>query len=101
MQITTEKYMWKPVVVDAVQVTAENFLYVALWCQGEINDNNGNPGQEPIDPNTHHIKVRVHSPKSPRQWKAYVGDWILYTPHGYKVYTPRAFKRAFQRVEAY
>jgi hypothetical protein len=30
---------------------------------------------------------------------AYVGDWILYSPQGYKIYTKRAFEAAFELAE--
>lgn len=90
MSITTEKFVRKPMVVDAVEATAENFAELASWCQGEmVTEEDG----------TQHIHVRVHNPKNPRQTRAYVGDWILYTERGYKVYTPKAFFGSFDRVE--
>ena len=90
--IQTTKYIRKPLIVDVIQVTDENFEAVADWCQGEIKpQGDGDHGR--------YIFVRVHSPRNPRQTKAYVGDWILYTERGYKVYTTKAFEASFERVD--
>jgi len=89
--IQTQKYIRKPLYVDVVQVSDENFDEVAAWCQGEIKpQGEGDHGR--------YIFVRVHSPRNPRQTKAYVGDWILYTERGYKVYTTKAFLASFEPV---
>jgi hypothetical protein len=98
MDIVTEKYVRKPLVVDAVQVTAENFEAIADWCQGEIVNNDGTEVTK-VNPGGQHVRVRVHNPKTPRQTKAYVGDWILYTDRGYKIYTIRAFEASFDPTE--
>lgn len=97
----TEKYVRKPLFVDAVQVTSENFLDVARWSFGEIKNKDGSPVDfsKGPDPENQYIQVRVTNPKNSRQSKAYVGDWILYTMHGFKVYTTRAFHASFERVE--
>lgn len=95
MEVVTQKFVRKPLVVDAVQVTAENFEAIADWCQGEILDNSGDSPAKP-NPGAHYIRVRVHQPKVPRQTKAYIGDWILYTERGYKIYTPKAFESSFE-----
>lgn len=95
MDIVTEKYVRKPLYVDAVQVTAENFVDVANWCQSIIVNNDGTPVGD-VNPGGQHIYVRVHNPKTPRQTKAFVGDWILYTERGYKIYTQKAFKASFE-----
>ena len=97
----TTKYVRKPLFVDAVQVTEQNFADIARWCFGEI----GNIDESPVDrsadvqPTKQYIHVRVHNPKNPRQTKAFVGDWILYTERGYKVYTTKAFQANFDLVE--
>lgn len=89
--IETQKYVRKPLYVDAVQVTSENFETIAAWCMGNISS----------EPNgTKYIYVRVHNPKTPRQSRAYVGDWILYTTLGYKVYTEKAFINNFDLCES-
>src|SRR3954464_2573088 len=95
MAIETQRYLRKPLYVDAVRITSANFNEVASWCQGEIlRDeviNEGFTGKK-------HIKVRVHNPKNPRQTKAFVGDWLLYTERGYKVYTNKAFHASFDEA---
>lgn len=97
----TTKYVRKPLFVDAVQVTEENFADIARWCFGEV----GNIDESPVDrsadvqPSKQYIHVRVHNPKNPRQTKAFVGDWILYTERGYKVYTTKAFQANFDPVD--
>jgi hypothetical protein len=97
----TERYVRKPLYVEAVQVTSENFLDVARWCFGEIKNKDETPVDysKGPDPENQFIAVRVTNPKNPRQSKAYVGDWILYTTHGYKVYTTKAFHASFVKVE--
>ena len=94
MGITTDKYIRKPLYVDAVRITGANFDEIAAWCQGEVQQDETSgktPGKK-------YIKVRVHNPKNPRQTKAYVGDWLLYTERGYKVYTNKAFHASFDPV---
>jgi hypothetical protein len=98
MPITPEKYIRKPLVVVGVEVTVDNFMELALWVGGSIMHKDSNTQDGPIDPANQYILVRVHNPKSPRQSQAYVGDWILYSDRGYKVYTPKAFKNTFDPV---
>lgn len=98
MAILTEKYIRKPLYVDAICVTEENFNEVAKWCQGEIRLSEGDEvvsSDNGAEPNNSYIRVRVHNPKNVRQTKAFVGDWILYTERGYKVYTKKAFNSSF------
>lgn len=103
--IETVKYVRNPLYVDAVQVTVENFEEISLWCQGTISRMDGQPLHREddnalvIEPSKMCINVRVHSPKSIRQTQAQVGDWLLYTDRGYKVYTPQAFEATFSKVE--
>lgn len=89
-EITTQKYIRKPIVVDAVQVTPRNFEKLAAWCGGEIQQD-----EVPGKGTKRYIKVQVQNPKNPRQTKASVGDWILYSDKGYKVYTNKAFLDSF------
>ena len=107
--VTPEKYVRKPLYVDAVQVTSENFGSVVKWCQGDVGTIGSEPGTEvrlgdaeleQLDPSKHYVRIRVHNPQSVRQTKAFVGDWILYTERGYKIYTEKAFKDNFDKVEA-
>lgn len=100
-QQVTEKYVRKPLFVDAVQVTEENFEKLAKWCFGEISNVDETPldPDAPVDPSKQYIHVRVHNPKNPRQTRAYVGDWVLYTERGYKVYSTKAFQSNFTKVD--
>lgn len=103
--VSTTKYVRKPLYVDAVQVTNENFLEVVDWCQALVGAQGSEPGTEirpaggvELDPSKHYIRIRVHNPQSQRQTKAFVGDWILYTDRGYKIYTDKAFQANFDQV---
>src|SRR4051812_23170433 len=95
MSLSTTKYIRRPLFVGAVRITGENFDEVASWCQGEVEQDEmlgKGPGKK-------YIRVRVHNPKNPRQTKAFVGDWLLYTERGYKVYTNKAFHSSFNKAE--
>jgi len=94
----TQQYQRKPIYVQAVRVTEENFFEVAQWCQGAIVS--ATQGTQSLDElkkdKTKFIKVRVINPQRVRQTKAFVGDWVLYSEYnGYKVYTNGAFENAF------
>jgi len=103
--VQTVQYVRKPLYVEAVQVTNDNFLDVVEWAQGLVGVQGSEPGTEQkpaegvdLDPSQHYIRIRVHQPQSPSQTKAFVGDWILYTDKGYKIYKDRAFKANFDQV---
>jgi hypothetical protein len=99
MPINAQKYIRKPLYVDAVRVTNANFNEIAAWCQGEIlRDDEVLQDADGQGTGKKYIKVRVHNPINPRQMKAFVGDWLLYTERGYKVYTNKAFHTAFDKV---
>lgn len=106
MQLEIVRYARMPFLVDAVQVTSANLEEVAKWCNGDVRTSGkpdrdvqnlveGGPGTVP----ERYIKVRVQRPANDRQTQAFVGDWILYAGTGYKVYTDRAFKKSFEKVE--
>lgn len=100
MEIKTTKFVKKPLYVDAIQVTEENFEAVSEWCQGRIkkaSDNQDVVGE--VNPSACYIHVRVHSPRTVRQTRAFVDDWILYTDRGYKVYNNLAFESSFQLAD--
>ena len=102
MDIVTTQYVKKPLYVDAVQVTEENFVAIAKWCQGKIRSADGQtefPYDAEINPAACYIHVRVHSPRTVRQSRAFVGDWLLYTEMGYKVYTTAAFEASFDKAD--
>ena len=92
--IETEKYVRKPLYVNAVRVTEENFSDVLAWCEGTLETESGGPRE-----GKQFIKVNVHGvPKSQRQTKAFAGDWLLHTERGFKVYTDNAFRASFDPV---
>src|SRR3954453_4151262 len=95
MDVETVKYVRKPLFVDAVRITANNFDAIAGWCQGEVLRDEM-PGKGIIKK---YIKVEVHNPKNVRQTKAFVGDWLLYTERGYKDYTNKGFHESFDIVD--
>jgi hypothetical protein len=105
MNIKTEGYSRKPFHVDAVQVTEENMEEVAAWCAGKIRTSkktirdDDNKIVERLE--VQFIKVDVHRPLNERQTKGYVGDWVLLSEAGFKVYTERAFEKAFEKENAY
>lgn len=92
MGIDTTRYIRKPLYVDAVQVTEENFDELVSWCNGtvEIEESNGK----------RFIRIWVHNPMGPRQTKAFVDDWILRHMKGFKIYTKKAFEASFDEVQA-
>jgi hypothetical protein len=85
-----QKFTRRPLVVDGTQVTDENFEEVAKWCDGEIH----------TEPKGRYIKVKVQNPLTPRQTKAFVGDWVLMSTRGFKVYTSSGLKNAFSQNDA-
>lgn len=86
--VHAQKFMRKTFFVDAIRITTENFEAVASWCKAEIITDDGAP----------HMKLEVIRPLNERQTKAYVGDWILTSPSGYKIYNTNAFSRCFVPV---
>ena len=81
-----KKYVRKPFVVEAVQVTEENIAEVADWCEGKIvNEDNDHA----------YIKVKTYRPMNRRQSQAFINDWVLKTTLGFKVYVDDAFGKTF------
>lgn len=87
--VAVQKYVSVPIEVEAVEVTAENLEDIAVWCNGELRT--ASIDENPVT----YIKVPVKRPRTERQTKAFVGDWILKTPIAIKVYNPIAFKKNF------
>lgn len=101
MTLKIEQYTRKPFPVDAVQVTEENLNEVAKWCGGDIHTSTktlrNDAGEETGKIKLPFIKVDVHRPLNDRQTKAFVGDWVLKSDSGFKVYTLKAFDNSFQK----
>jgi hypothetical protein len=88
------KFARKPFYVDVVQVTEDNMEEVAQWCMGDVRVTEKPEGAV----EEKYVKVRVHRPLTERQTKAFIGDYVLYAGTGFKVYTPRAFEKSFEKV---
>lgn len=84
-----QRYVRKPMFVEAIQVTKDNFREIAKWCNGTAYESSDG-----------HITVRVLHTRSktiPRT-KAFLGDWVLSSENGFRVYTNSAFEKAFDLV---
>ena len=84
-----QTYFRKAFSVEAVQVTAENLDEVTRWCSGGLSGGKDD----------RYIKVKVLKPTTIRQTKAYIGDWLLKSNRGFKVYTDKAFNNNFMKDE--
>ena len=93
-EITTAPYARKAFTVDAIQVTADNMPVLADWCGGLLDEMP--VGREKVV--KPFIQVKVKRPASPRQARAFEGDWILYANEGFKIYTPGAFASSFEPI---
>lgn len=94
MNLEIKKYVRKPFYVEAVTVTEDNIVDVAMWCGGKLVPSDGTVNQ--------YIKVPVDYPMTGRQTKAFVGDLVLKALRdrgGFKVYTDVAFHRSFEGVD--
>lgn len=92
LQIKT--YMRKPLSIQAVQLSAENISQVAAWCNGEILT------YSPVDELACAASIKVPVLQSGRfgggtRDVATVGDWVLSSNKGFKVYTKKAFEQSF------
>lgn len=99
--VETATYIRKPFSVEAIRITQSNMNAVADWCEGSIRA--AGEGEAPSGKNVGelYVQVRVSRPISPRQTRAFVGDWILKSisnPGGFKVYTDWAFRKDFEEV---
>lgn len=92
MALATKQYTQNPLIVDAVQVTADNMAEVATWCGGTVKTLTNKERNR----TSKYIDVNVINPKSIRQGRAFVGDFVLATDKGYKVFNPTAFANTFR-----
>lgn len=90
MSITPKIFQRKPFDVEAVQITVENIVDVAYWCKGELVQ------AEKNNKSVTCIQVNVSRPLSDKQTRGFVGDWVLKTKSGWKVYTNKAFRACFE-----
>lgn len=94
--IKTERYLRKPLYVQAIQVSEVNLDDVAKWCGGFVMPV-VDPIPEDVDSSvTRLIDVPVVNAFNLRQKQAYPGDYVVKASNrNYKVYTDKAFKAAF------
>ncbi len=88
-ELGVEVYVRTPLPVRALQITEENIEAVAKWCGGEIRTRAHENGA------LSYIKLRVIRPSNLRQTQGFVGDWVLQSEFGYKVYVNTAFEKNF------
>lgn len=89
-EILVEKFVRVPLHVDVIKVTEENMELVSRFVRGSIRTDSRNK---------RYINVKVKDPRTERQGQAHVGDRILSSAQGYKVYTPKAFAANFVPVD--
>jgi hypothetical protein len=89
VEFGNQLYVRKHEEVVAERVDSQDMEAIALWCAGRL-----------LKPETGeiHIQVPVTRPENERQAKAYIGDWVLKTSRGWKVFTHKAFVRAFGEI---
>jgi hypothetical protein len=81
------QFIRKPFHVEAVQITEENILEVGAWCEGKV--------QTHPKTGNRFVKVKVYRPISARQTMAFIGDWVIQSATGFKVYPDYAFQKYF------
>lgn len=101
--LETQQYSSKPRFVEAIQVTPENMVNVANWCDGQIHLEDSSttwvelPTLEALA--KAFIKVKVTNPRFPRQSEAHVGDWVLKMGNSFKVFMNAPFHKNYNRVQ--
>ena len=85
----TQKFVHKPLYVEAVRVNASNFYEVASWCNGTTSTD---------DDNRAFIQVPVVRAVKPRPHRAFYGDWVVLTGGGFKVFKTNAFCKTFNPI---
>lgn len=88
-------YNRKVFTVEAVRVTDENMSEVAKWAKGVIEVERTDNGSKKF------IRINVHRPINDKQSKAFIGDWVLRTKNGFKVYINKAFVNSFSEQLVY
>lgn len=95
MGVKTKKFVRKPIYVEGLRVTAKNFAQVMAWAGGEERlDEDKATGTT-----KKYIRIETQHAKNERQRKAFIGDWVLKTDKGFKIYSNYAFHRSFDTIE--
>jgi hypothetical protein len=85
----------KSLTVEAIQVSLDNMDDVARWCGGVVKEH---PPKQEGQFTKKYIQVDVLHPLSKKQTRAYVGDWILKSKQGFKIYANNAFQKGFEHL---
>lgn len=85
------KFARKQFEVEAVLVTEENMEEVASWCGGKVIPAKGHSDSV----GAVHVRVPAHRPLNRKQTQGFVGNWVLKSPTGFKVYTDPALWKNF------
>lgn len=93
--LATQKYVHRPLFVEAIQVTAENMVAVAEWCSGSVQI----PGERSKDIPGPFIKVRALRPAHEKQTMAFEGDWVVKSDRGFRVFNNTAFEANFDMID--
>jgi hypothetical protein len=95
--LSTTHFVRKPFYVDGIRVTKENMAEVAEWCKGTLKETDPKVAGKRPSP---FIEVEVHRPANDRQRRAFIGDWVLESENGFKVYTDQALRSTFEVAKA-
>jgi hypothetical protein len=87
----TSVYNRKPLQVEAIQVTDDNLYEIAKWCGGDVHTHPVNSKK--------HIEVKVLHPLHKKQSRAAIGDWVLKSEQGFKIYADSAFRKGFEPAQ--
>lgn len=90
--IDIQKFVRRPFAVRGLRVTVENHEAVAEWANGVIQ-------YDDVNHKKFFIKIDVKNALNEKQKQARVGDWVLNTQKGFKIYTNRAFHANFVGAE--
>jgi hypothetical protein len=85
----TTKFLRKPLSVEAVQVTEGNMAQIAEWANGTLYT-------DVLDPAEWYIDIKVIHPLRRKECRAHIGEWILKSKQGFKIYSDRAFQKGFE-----
>lgn len=89
MALEIANYQRKVFVVEGTKVTEDNLEEVASWCEGEVLKDRRDQS---------FVKVPIVGSHRSRLSRAFVGDWVLRSEVGFKVYTQNSFDKCFEAV---
>jgi hypothetical protein len=94
----TQEYRRKSFSVNAVEVTLQNFEEVAEWCKGEVAYESvkmmGAETKLPV------VKIKGQGDNRGREFKAYLGCFIIELKGSFRVYKPTQFWNSFEIPKA-